>query len=128
MLERTQREDHRPWGFYRVLEDTPGHKVKRIDIHPGKRLSLQRHRRRSEHWTVVEGEALVTVGGEYRLLRPGDSVDIDSGHCSIGLGTRDQSLWCSSRCSAATISARTTSSDSKTISGALESSALRGLA
>ena len=79
VLERTQREDHRPWGFYRVLEDTPGHKVKRIHIHPGMRLSLQRHQRRLEHWTVVEGEALVTVGDEQRSLRPGDSVDIARG-------------------------------------------------
>jgi mannose-6-phosphate isomerase-like protein (cupin superfamily) len=79
VLERTQREDHRPWGFYRVLEDKPSYKVKRIHIHPGMRLSLQRHQRRSEHWTVVEGEALATVGDEHRLLRPGGSVDIARG-------------------------------------------------
>ncbi|OFV81578.1 MAG: mannose-6-phosphate isomerase [Acidobacteria bacterium RBG_16_64_8] len=79
VLERSQREDHRPWGFYRVLEDTPAYKVKRIHIHPGMRLSLQRHRRRLEHWTVVEGEALVTVDDEHRSLRPGDSVDIARG-------------------------------------------------
>lgn len=79
VLERTQREDHRPWGFYRVLEDTPGYKVKRIHVHPGMRLSLQRHQRRLEHWTVVEGEALVTVDDEHRSLRPGDSVDIARG-------------------------------------------------
>ena len=79
VLERSQREDHRPWGFYRVLEDTPGYKVKRIHIHPGLRLSLQRHQRRLEHWTVVKGEALVTVDDEHRSLRPGDSVDIARG-------------------------------------------------
>jgi glycosyltransferase involved in cell wall biosynthesis len=79
ILERSQRENHRPWGFYRVLEDSPGHKVKRIQVHPGKRLSLQRHRRRSEHWTVVEGKGLVTRGGEYRSVVPGSSVDIDCG-------------------------------------------------
>ena len=70
VLERSpRREGHRPWGFYRVLEDAPGHKVKRIQVHPGKRLSLQRHRRRSEHWTVVEGKGLVTRGGEYPIGR-----------------------------------------------------------
>jgi glycosyltransferase involved in cell wall biosynthesis len=79
VLERSQREDHRPWGFYRVLEDTPAYKVKRIHIHPGMRLSLQRHQRRLEHWTVVEGEALVTIEDEHRSLRPGDSIDIARG-------------------------------------------------
>ena len=79
VLERSRREDQRPWGFYRVLEDSPRHKVKRIQVHPGKRLSLQRHKRRSEHWTVVEGKGLVTRGGEYRSVVPGSSVDIDKG-------------------------------------------------
>lgn len=79
VLERSRREDQRPWGFYRVLEDCPGHKVKRIHVHPGKRLSLQRHRRRSEHWTVVQGKGLVTLGGEYRSVGPGSSFDIDRG-------------------------------------------------
>jgi glycosyltransferase involved in cell wall biosynthesis/quercetin dioxygenase-like cupin family protein len=79
ILERSQRESQRPWGFYKVLEDSPGYKVKRIEVHPGKRLSLQRHRRRSEHWTVVEGEGLVTRGGEYRSVGPGSSLDIGCG-------------------------------------------------
>ncbi|MFH1834172.1 MAG: glycosyltransferase, partial [bacterium] len=79
ILERSQRESQRPWGFYRVLEDSPGHKVKRVHVHPGKRFSLQRHRQRSEHWTVVEGDGLVTRGGEYRSVGPGSSLDIDCG-------------------------------------------------
>jgi mannose-6-phosphate isomerase-like protein (cupin superfamily) len=79
VLECSQKESRRPWGYYRVLEDTPGHKVKRIQVHPGKRLSLQRHRQRSEHWTVVEGKGLVTLGGEYRSVVAGSSIDIDRG-------------------------------------------------
>jgi len=79
ILGRSQRESQRPWGFYRVLEDSPGHKVKRIQVHPGKRLSLQRHRHRSEHWTVVEGRGLVTRGGEFRSVGPGSSIDIECG-------------------------------------------------
>ena len=62
-----------------LRRDSPGHKVKRVQVHPGKRLSLQRHRRRSEHWTVVEGKGLITRGGEYRSVGPGSSVDIDCG-------------------------------------------------
>lgn len=89
VLERSQRESQRPWGFYRVLEDSPGHKVKLIQVHPGKRLSLQRHRRRSEHWTVVEGKGLLTRGGEFRSVVPGSSVDIDRGmiHRIENMGT-----------------------------------------
>jgi glycosyltransferase involved in cell wall biosynthesis/quercetin dioxygenase-like cupin family protein len=89
VLERSQRESQRPWGFYRILEDSPGHKVKLIQVHPGKRLSLQRHRRRSEHWTVVEGKGLLTRGGEFRSVVPGSSVDIDRGmiHRIENLGT-----------------------------------------
>ena len=79
VLALSRREDYRPWGFYRVLEECLEHRVRRIQVHPGKRLSLQRHRRHSEHWTVVEGKGLVTRGGEYRSVGPGSSVDIDRG-------------------------------------------------
>lgn len=51
----------RPWGFYEVLSDQHNHKVKRITVLPGKRLSLQRHQHRQEHWFVVEGSALVVL-------------------------------------------------------------------
>ena len=50
---------HRPWGSYTVLEEQPGFKVKRITVNPGAILSLQRHKRRTEHWTVVSGTATV---------------------------------------------------------------------
>lgn len=79
VLDRERREDHRPWGWYRVLEDEPSHKTKRIVVYPGQRLSLQRHRRRSEHWHVVSGEAVVTRDQEQLALRAGDSVDIPAG-------------------------------------------------
>ncbi len=76
ILEIRQREDHRPWGFYIILSDAPDHKIKRINVFPGKRLSLQRHRRRSEHWHVIAGEALVTIDDQHLRLGPGESVDI----------------------------------------------------
>ncbi len=79
VLDETQREDHRPWGFYQVLSDLPEHKVKRIVVYPGKRLSLQRHRRRCEHWTIVNGTALVTRDTEEMFLKAGESVDIPLG-------------------------------------------------
>ena len=69
----------RPWGYYVVLLEDRGYKVKQFVVRPGKRLSLQKHRRRSEHWFVVRGEALVTRGAETMRRAAGDSVDIPLG-------------------------------------------------
>jgi mannose-6-phosphate isomerase-like protein (cupin superfamily) len=67
----------RPWGNYTVLSgDAPDHKVKRIVVHPGKRLSLQYHAKRAEHWFVVAGTAQVTLDGTVTELTPGQAVDI----------------------------------------------------
>jgi mannose-1-phosphate guanylyltransferase len=70
---------HRPWGTYTILEDTPGYKIKRIEVKPGKRLSLQKHYHRNEHWIVVSGTATVTVGDETKLIRPNESTYIKMG-------------------------------------------------
>ena len=70
---------HRPWGTYTVLEDQAGYKIKRIEVKPGKRLSLQKHFHRNEHWIVVSGTATVTVGEETKLLRPNESTYIKMG-------------------------------------------------
>ena len=70
---------HRPWGTYTVLEENPNYKIKRIVVRPGKRLSLQKHFHRSEHWIVVSGTALVTVGSEKTLVRPNESTYIPIG-------------------------------------------------
>jgi mannose-6-phosphate isomerase len=76
--ERHDREySERPWGNYTVLDDdAPDHKVKRMVVHPGKRLSYQRHSRRAEHWFVVAGTALVTLDGVDTTLHAGESIDI----------------------------------------------------
>ncbi|GBE46052.1 alginate biosynthesis protein AlgA [bacterium BMS3Bbin11] len=74
-----QRENYRPWGHYENLLERDDHKIKEIIVQPGQRLSLQKHRRRAEHWTVVSGEALVTVGDQEIPLRPGQSVDVPKG-------------------------------------------------
>jgi len=49
----------RQWGYYRVLHEVPGMKVKELTVNPGKRLSMQRHNLRAEYWIVSEGEAVV---------------------------------------------------------------------
>lgn len=79
VLSLHKREDHRPWGYYQVLLDAPEHKVKRILVHPGQRLSLQRHSRRAEHWYVVAGRAKVTLDGRELELGALESVDIPRG-------------------------------------------------
>lgn len=70
---------HRPWGTYTVLESADKYKIKRIVVKPGKRLSLQKHLHRSEHWVVVSGTATVTVGDQTQLVRPNESTYIPIG-------------------------------------------------
>jgi mannose-1-phosphate guanylyltransferase len=57
----------RPWGWYINIEgnDNSGFKVKRIGVYPGKRLSLQSHNKRSEHWVITKGKAKVQVGMDF---------------------------------------------------------------
>jgi mannose-1-phosphate guanylyltransferase/mannose-6-phosphate isomerase len=66
----------RPWGRYTVMDEGPGFKVKRLEVDPGKKLSLQLHRHRVEHWVVVSGTARVTIGQDIRLITSNQSVYI----------------------------------------------------
>ena len=67
-MERVGERIERPWGAWTLLETGHGHKVKRLEVLPGKRLSLQKHGFRSEHWVVVEGRARVTIDDKVLLL------------------------------------------------------------
>ncbi len=69
----------RPWGSYHVLDQRDGTKVKRIEVSPGGRLSLQKHLHRSEHWLVVRGSAEVICGETTLSLGVGQSVTIPVG-------------------------------------------------
>jgi len=71
--------DRRPWGSFTVLDEGNGYKVKRIEVLSGKRLSYQKHSRRSEHWTVVQGVGKVTLEGREITLEVGDTADIPLG-------------------------------------------------
>ena len=73
------RENYRPWGHYENLLERDDHKIKELVINPGERLSLQKHQHRAEHWTVVSGDALVTIGEKEIPIKPGQSVDIAKG-------------------------------------------------
>jgi mannose-6-phosphate isomerase len=69
----------RPWGTYTVLEENRNYKIKRIEVNPGQRLSLQMHHHRSEHWIVVSGTALVTCDEREFILNVNESTFIPVG-------------------------------------------------
>jgi len=66
----TSTHNHRPWGEYQIIESGADYQVKRLTIYPHQSISLQTHQHRSEHWTVVKGEAEITLGDQiFRLTR-----------------------------------------------------------
>jgi mannose-1-phosphate guanylyltransferase len=69
-------KDYRPWGYYSVLGSSEGCKIKSIVVYPGKRLSLQKHTGRSEHWIVKSGSAIVQVGEEIKEYQANDHIYI----------------------------------------------------
>jgi mannose-1-phosphate guanylyltransferase len=78
-LAEIHRLAYRPWGSYEVLLDTDKYKIKRIVVAPSKKLSLQKHFHRSEHWVVVSGTAEVTNGENISIVRPNESTYIQMG-------------------------------------------------
>ncbi len=76
---REHRTIFRPWGSYTSLEIGENYQVKRINVNPGARLSLQSHRQRAENWVVVSGEALVTVNDRQFAVKEGESAYVPKG-------------------------------------------------
>ncbi len=68
--------EERPWGWFEVLYEEPGLKVKRIMVRPGRRLSLQSHEQRAENWVIVQGKARFTLDDREFALEPQQSVFI----------------------------------------------------
>ncbi len=71
--------EERPWGSFTILDGGRDYKVKRLEVLPGRRLSYQRHKHRSEHWFVVRGTAKVTLNGEEILVSAGSAIDVPVG-------------------------------------------------
>ena len=69
-------ESIRPWGHYDILLDSNECKVKKIVVKSGQRLSYQYHHKREEHWTVVKGEAIVTLNGTDIVIKAGEHIHI----------------------------------------------------
>jgi mannose-1-phosphate guanylyltransferase / mannose-6-phosphate isomerase len=82
-MDRPEQATHdrvyRPWGYYESIDSGPSYQVKRLMLKKGARISLQRHRRRAEHWVVVAGKAKVTRGEEQIVLGPNQSTFIPLG-------------------------------------------------
>jgi len=79
ITQYNQSTTQRPWGYYKTIDDNGDSKlfkVKKISVHPGKRLSLQSHEHRSEHWVIISGEAKVQVGHDFLILRENQHVYI----------------------------------------------------
>ncbi|MBI4431194.1 MAG: phosphomannose isomerase type II C-terminal cupin domain [Candidatus Omnitrophica bacterium] len=69
----------RPWGKYEVLHLEPGFKVKRVEVNPSSRLSLQKHEKREEIWTVVSGEGIAIVDDREIKIKEGSTVHVPLG-------------------------------------------------
>lgn len=77
---KLHRTVYRPWGTYTVLEESAGFKIKRIEVNPGAKISLQMHHHRSEHWIVVSGIAKVVNGERELIVNTNESTYIPAGH------------------------------------------------
>lgn len=75
------RTEVRPWGSFTVIHEGPREKVKIIEVLPRQKLSLQSHKRRDEHWVVVEGHIIATSGEQNLILGP-------NGYIAVPCGTR----------------------------------------
>ena len=89
-----KQTDQRPWGHYTILADESDYKVKLIVVDPGKRFSLQRHQHRCEHWFIISGQAIVTLGDSKLNLSTAEAIDIPIGtlHRIENPGTKELSL------------------------------------
>ncbi|MDQ6687537.1 MAG: phosphomannose isomerase type II C-terminal cupin domain [Actinomycetota bacterium] len=78
LLVPLESED-RPWGSWHVVDVGAGYKIKRIHLAPGRRLSLQTHQHRSEHWLIISGTAICTVDDLVCTVGTGESIDVPLG-------------------------------------------------
>lgn len=82
MAKNAQDYEERPWGNFTVLAELQNQGknkdiiIKRLEIHPGKRLSYQQHQLRAEHWYCISGQGVAVINDEEILLSAGESVDV----------------------------------------------------
>ena len=71
--------EERPWGRFLVIHDQPTYKLKRIEVDPGERLSYQYHHKRSEAWTIVGWVGNITLNGNTKEYKAGETILIPQG-------------------------------------------------
>ena len=69
----------RPWGRYFIIDERSTYKLKRIEVEPGKRLSYQYHKKRSEVWIIIKGKGLITLNDKVKEHSKGDTILIPQG-------------------------------------------------
>ncbi|WVT77555.1 mannose-1-phosphate guanylyltransferase/mannose-6-phosphate isomerase (plasmid) [Sinorhizobium chiapasense] len=79
VLTAVHPTSYRPWGAVAAISDGERFAVKRLRVNPGKKISLQKHHHRAEHWIVVRGTAEITMAGETRMLHENESAYIPPG-------------------------------------------------
>ncbi len=72
----TREKTQKPWGYFEIIGQDQGFKIKKIIILPQKRLSLQRHKHRKEYWVITKGQAKAIKGEKEMNLKQGDSIII----------------------------------------------------
>ena len=77
MKNKEINNSERPWGNYRIIEDNVNYKIKRIEVNPRGRLSYQYHMKRSESWTIIKGQGIVTIDGIDQKVSAGESIKIN---------------------------------------------------
>ena len=70
---------YRPWGFFEMMQNDGGYRIRRVIIYPNKRLTNHRHFNRSEHWVIVSGTATVELEGKRFVVGPGESTFVPRG-------------------------------------------------
>lgn len=84
--------EQRPWGYYIKLFQESGVWVKRVEVNPGCRLSLQKHEHRSEKWNIVIGKGLVTLDDKEIEIQSGSVIDVPLGAVHRIANIGDQKL------------------------------------
>lgn len=98
-MEISHAVDQRPWGHYVKFYEEAGVWVKRVEVNPGARLSLQKHDHRSEKWNIVTGEGLVDLDGKEIKVKAGSIIDVPVGaiHRIANIG-KDQLVFIEVAC------------------------------
>jgi len=91
--------EQRPWGYYIKLFQESGVWVKRVEVNPESRLSLQKHKHRSEKWIVVSGTGLVQLNDREIKVEPGSIIDVPVGTTHrIGNKTKEKLVFIEVAC------------------------------